>query len=154
MHGTLYYNESDNKVVDKKLSKSKSITLHFKEDTNIIEPTIYISRNIDIDNYNYIHISSIDRYYYITDYDTSQQRYIVKCKLDTLMSFKKYIKKSFCIVKRSQSNYDLYLNDELFTLENVARFKCKHFPSGFCDNNGNREKSFILAINGGGENVS
>ena len=56
MTGILYENKSDNLVVDKTINqRGSALTLHFKDDSEVINPTIYISRNTNMINCNYIY---------------------------------------------------------------------------------------------------
>ena len=161
MNGQLYMNISDKRVVKKNKSNKKtittsngrSVTLHFKDDSNIIRPTIMLSRNIDIEKYNYLYVGDkINRFYYIDSYDVSQQYYILHCSVDVLMSFQKDILKQDCIIKRQANHYDAYLDDDKFVLRNISRIQLKRFPHGF-KVDGYKTASFVLVVNGSGSSA-
>ena len=152
MDAKLYFNESDNRVLNKSLKNSKSITIMYKEDTGLVNPVIYLkSSNLTITNYNYIYISDLKRYYYIDEWDYSQQMYIIKCHIDVLMTYKKWIKNQRPIVKRSASKFNLYINDDRMNLRAESRTLTFPFPSGFLVG-GSKTANFILTVNGGGVN--
>lgn len=112
MNGTLYKCESPENYINKTINEGQSVTLHFKDDSSVQKPTIYISTAYDMRDYNYIHIPSMHRYYYIEDVTVSQQRYICKCRSDVLMSFKSYFLNEFILTERSGSNYSPNLEDD------------------------------------------
>lgn len=152
MNGILYYNRSNRNVVNKDLTSANTLTVHYKENTDIINPEIIISPDVTIKNYNYIKVSGdIERYYYIDDYEYSQQYCILKCHVDVLMTYKKYIKEQTCIIRRSALTdlYDHFLNDDKYVLRNIDRIQLKVFPNGF-RNNGSKVSQMLLVINGGG----
>ena len=154
MKAMLYYNESNKNVVNKTITTdlSNDITVHFKDDTNMINPVIYISREIDMRDYNYILIKGFNnRYYYIESVEVSQQMYIVKCHVDVLMTYKSAIKNQTCIVTRNSNHYNMYLNDDKLKLNNMSRVETIKFPNGFRVN-GSKTFNFVLTINGGGNN--
>lgn len=151
MNAILYKNESDKIYIEKKITKvGNNITLRFKDETNIINPTIYISRSVNIKNVNYIYIEDLQRYYYIDNYELENQRYIIHASIDVLMSYKNTILDSDAIITRSSSTYKLYLDDPRQALYNVRRTKTLPFPSGFPISNGVKTQNFILTINGSG----
>lgn len=158
MNGILYYNGSNNNVVNKDLKNANTITLHYKENTDMVDPEILISPDIDIENYNYIKVSGdIDRYYYINNIEYSQQYCILKCHVDVLMTYKTYILKQTCIVKRQESTdaeiYDHYLNDDKYVLRNIERIQLKLLGGSFREE-GSKAASYILVLNGSGVAVT
>lgn len=160
MNAYLYNNRSDNNVVVKNLVNSDQITIHMKEDCSIVNPTIYISRNINMKNKNYLYIPDCHRYYYITNITSSQQRYIVECKSDVLMSFKEQFKKNKVVVDRNQFRFSKYFNDEQVTAYQYNHIDTIPFPkTGFDENTqeflltviGNSNKPAIVSPDSGGD---
>lgn len=151
MKAQLYFNNSNRNVLDKEITTmGEEITIHFKEDTDIVNPTIYISREIDITDCNYIRVKGdIQRYYYFDSVETSQQYYIVKCHVDVLMSFYDSIVELECIVIRNSNQYNMYLNDDRLKLNNMSRVETLQFPSGFKVGD-SKIANFVLTLNGGG----
>lgn len=158
MNGRLYMNISDKRVVKKKkadkhdikTTNGHSVTLHFKDNSNVVRPTIMLARTVDMSKYNYVYVGGdVNRFYYIDSYEVSQQYYILHCSVDVLMSFQKDILKQTCIIKRQANLYDAYLNDDKFVLRNIKRIQLKRFPNGF-DYDEDKHGTFILVLNGSG----
>ena len=158
MNGHLYYNKSNNNVVNKDIGTGLSVTIHYKENTDMVDPEILISPEINIENYNYIKVSGdMDRYYYINNVEYSQQYCILKCHVDVLMTYKDDILKQTCIVKRQESTdddiYDHYLNDDKYVLRNIERIQLKLLGGSFREK-GSKAASYILVLNGSGVAVT
>lgn len=150
MIGKIYKNTSDNITVNKNISQlGSNLTLSMKEDTDIINPTIFISRTINMKTANYLYIQDLNRYYFINSIETSQQYYILHCTVDVLMSYKGKLLSQTCIVARNENRSKLYLQDEKVKLYNMTRYEPIPFNTGFYQN-GAKVASFILTVNGGG----
>ena len=151
MRGELYYNSSDINYTNKAVEYIGDIMqLHFKEPSEIQNPTIYISREYNVKRANYIYIPDLHRYYFITKCDMEHQRYILTCKCDVLCSFFQYLKKKTCISKRSSNKFNLYINDDKLNLRAETRTLTFPFPNGFNRADNSKNFDFILTVNGGG----
>lgn len=151
MRGELYFNESDTNVVNKAVSFVGDVmNLHFKQPSEVQNPTIYISREYDADKANYIYIPDLHRYYFITKCELENQRYIINCKCDVLSTFYPYFKKKTCISKRSSNKFNLYINDDKLNLRAETRTLTFPFPNGFKRADNSKDFDFILTVNGGG----
>lgn len=140
---TTYSNSSEEHVLDKQLTVVNSgVTAMFKDDTNMINPTIIIS-SLMSKNFNYVYISDTDRYYYVNDMTYSQQRTFINLTVDVLMSFNSEIKALNVIANRSSSYYNVYQKDDSIPFENRNVISTQNFPSGF------NSQALILAVNGG-----
>ena len=140
---TTYSNASEEHVLDKQLTVVNSgVTAMFKDDTNMINPTIIIS-SLMSKNFNYVYISDTDRYYYVNDMTYSQQRTFINLTVDVLMSFNSEIKALNVIANRSSSYYNVYQTDSSIPFENRNVISTQPFSGGF---NG---QSMLLAVNGG-----
>lgn len=143
MQITTYRNASEEHVLDKQLTVVNSdVSAMFKDDTNMINPTIIISSLIS-KNFNYVYISDTDRYYYVNDMTYSQQRTFINLSVDVLMSFNAEIKGLNVIANRSSSYYNVYQTDSSIPFENRNVISTQPFSGGF---NG---QSMLLAVNGG-----
>ena len=143
MQITTYRNASEEHVLNKQLTAVNSnINAMFKDDTNMVNPTIIISSLLS-KNFNYVYISDTDRYYYVTDMTYSQQHTLITLAVDVLMSFKDEIEDLTVIANRSSSYYNTYQNDSTIPFENRNIISTQPFAGGF---NG---QSLILAVNGG-----
>ena len=130
MNIELYYNKSDKRVLNKTLERQNNVTGHFKENSSIIDPVIILSTNVDIYKYNYVHIPKFNRYYFIQGVEVSQQRYIVTCKSDVLMSFKDAILKQNAQVIRNATRYNVKLEDDRQKLLQYSHYDTYSFQEG------------------------
>lgn len=113
---TFYHNSADARVVDKssQITSIKTVSANFIDEVSILNPTLVMRYDADIFTSNYLYISTLDRYYYITDITTSNNKLFIQCKCDVLMSNKNAIKNSTCIIDRQENAFNKYLNDPLY----------------------------------------
>lgn len=92
MNVIFYNNKSKINVINKNLEEIKTLEFNFKNDSNILYP------NLILKNYsggNYCYIPELNRYYYIDTIDLiSGDLYNIKCSVDVLKSYHKYLKDS------------------------------------------------------------
>ena len=153
MQGKLYYNSSDYNYANKSLNLLGSVmNLHFKEESEIVNPTIYISTDYKsyISKANYLYVATLNRYYFIDDITQEHQRYILKCRCDVLSSIYPYVKNKTVISKRSANHFNLFINDDRLNLRAETRTLTLPFDSGFERVGGGKDFDFVLTVNGGG----
>lgn len=140
---TTYANASEEHVLDKSLTKIEDqVDIEIKENSNIINPTIILSRERNI-NFNYVYMTAYNRYYYVRNVTFSQQRYYIDLEVDVLMSFNTNIKKLDVIANRSSSRFNVYQSDSAIPFLQKNIIATQKFPMGF------NAQSLILAVNGG-----
>ena len=144
MNGTIYKNSSPDNYINKTLSDAQAVTLHFKDDSSVQDPTIYISTDYDMRDYNYINIPDMHRYYYIEDVTLSQQRYICKCRSDVLMSFKSRFLDKKILLERSSNKYFKDLEDERAKAYQFIHIDTYAFEDGFDAH----KQEFLLSVVG------
>ena len=102
---TFYNNLSNYNVVNKSLEKINTISFTFKENSNIITPSL-ILKNYEEGNYCYI--EDLKRYYYIKDIELLSNGLVrLICEIDVLMSYKEDI-----------NNGDFYSKDGVLVIAN------------------------------------
>lgn len=145
MNIQFYWNKSENNRLYKDIQELYDYGGTFKDDTSIINPTILIQQPINlIVGANYMHIESLGRYYYITDMvSISYNLTEIQAHVDVLMSFADYIKQNAGIVKRSQNDWNLYLNDDSFKVYQYRTYSTYQFPNAFPADN-----DLVLAVAG------
>lgn len=84
-----------------------------KDTTSIITPIIEL-RNATPIAYNYCHISSFNRYYFITNISWNMGVWEISLKCDVLATFKSVIGSTNGYVLRSANRYDGTIIDELY----------------------------------------
>lgn len=109
----LMVNQSDTRDVNKTLATYKmGINCNLKSSTELINPTIYISKDngVELDAFNYVYIPDFSRYYYVQNSSKELGGVIqIDCHVDVLMSHKEAIKNLSAIVERQEYLYNLYL---------------------------------------------
>ena len=157
MNGKLMYNASNNNVAKKKTAVMRNVILHFKDESEIINPTIYISRDVtDVENCNYLYIDELGRYYYVNEITLEHQRYILQCHVDVLMSHYDKILEQRCLIERNGSIGNLYLEDNKMKTFAMTRFETFPWldssgnPKGFRVG-GSKVKNFVLTVSGSGQ---
>lgn len=155
MTADFYYNGSDEITVDKTITlKESGVTVRYKDDTEMINPTIICESDKINKNINYVHVGSpVNRYYFIDDTTYSQQMVYLKCRVDVLMSYKDQIYDLEGIVERNGSLHNLYITDNKMKLNNLTRTQTVPFEYGF-DVNDNKTASYLLVLNGSGEQIT
>lgn len=145
---TLYNMDSEPLKLEKHLSNGDDFEGVLREGTSITNPVIRFVGTSDLTEYNYAHIPSFGRYYYITDcVSVRDGLWDISMKCDVLMSFADSIKQSSAVIDRSSNEMPVgspYLEND----GNVVLVKRKtdiiEFSSGF-DTDG----EFILITAGG-----
>ena len=157
----MYFNPDDKNVIDKHIiAINSAVTVKFKDDTNLLNPT-FIVRASEFDNmtnYVYVYASSqeevyVNRYYYIDDIVFSQMYVELHCSVDVLKSHEEFIKTQRVTFKRAEqfSKINLYLNDPEFVLENRTRYQTVPFTKGFVASFKDGKGAYpILTLNGSG----
>ena len=130
---TFYNNESDRKLLDKKITVVKAVSnAKIVNETDILNPTILISRGF-YDTYilkaNYIFIDSLKRYYYINNISFVESMVQISCSVDVLMSYKNEIRNITCTISRNQNLKNGYLNDDNYNIQAYKQVVCKMFPN-------------------------
>ena len=157
MQGALIYNKSSNNTVQKQLEfKTPILTLHFKDESEIINPTIYISRDTVNMNHtiNYLYVEDLHRYYFINDVTLEHQRYILHCHVDALTTYQNSLYKQTAIVERNAKRHNMYLEDKELLLFNMTRTETIPWDNGFDVTEGSSSSkvaSYLLVLNGSGD---
>lgn len=143
----------DSKLVDKTKyfdSEHPLVTLtnvKFKDDVDIVNPTLFVAYDENLFSCNYIHIGKLHRFYFLKNIITTTQGLYLELHEDVLMSYLGEIKEMSGIVERQEKLYDMYLNDKVFKTDNYSIDYTLDFPNtgGFFTN---QSPSFVLAVAG------
>ena len=137
---TLYKNESEKNKINKVLKTVKSVSGVLRDGSSIISPEIVIEYNNPV-GFNYCHIDSFNRYYFINDITVLSNKLI---KVDVLESFKESIMLQNIIVDKSTNKGNNYLYDENLIVNVKTKTDIVNFPSGLLESG-----EFILITAGG-----
>lgn len=89
MNVTFYNNLSNHNVVNKRLEEINTLSFTFKENSNIINPSLILKNYV---GGNYCYIDELERYYYVKDIDLlGNGLFKINCEIDVLMSYKEDI---------------------------------------------------------------
>ena len=120
---TIQQTTSEKRMFNKIITDKKTLqgVINDDKDFSILDPEIIIEGDIaDIKDCNYMYIQEFSRYYWITDIKTRRNNvYVITGHVDPIQTYKEALTGCSGIVKRQQSNFNLYLNDgSLRTYEN------------------------------------
>jgi hypothetical protein len=129
----LQKNDSEDIRLDKELTDVKSLTGTLKSQTSIVNPVIIVDTNLsDIKKCNYMTIDAFGRKYFITDIVSVNNKLVeISAHCDVLSTYKSQIRANTGILKRSENNWNLYLDDGSLKVYNNPKVLCANFPSGF-----------------------
>lgn len=149
MNIKLYRNESNNNVLNKKITLINEYNILLKDNVDVYRPIIKIKTEL-LNKCNYVFIQDFNRYYYIVNKRSINIEIIeLTLECDVLMSFREHILNLKCIIDK-QENVNLgnkyYDDNSLISLS-------KEFIESYNFNNGfNENGEFILITAGGGNN--
>lgn len=99
----LYHNTSANNKIDKSLHSETTYSGNLRDDSKVVNPEIMIESS-NLTGFNYAYIPAFHRYYYIVEITSYRNNlWIVKLKVDVLMSFASDIKGLSCIIEATES---------------------------------------------------
>ena len=141
----LQINKSENEKFSKKLIDVLTLTGTLKNGTSIVDPVILFECDLKkITNCNYMTISEFSRSYFITDMKSIRNGLVeISAHCDVLSSFKDEILTNDAIILRQEYNWNLYVDDGVFTTYQNDEIITKEFPLGFST------QEFVLAVAGG-----
>ena len=131
-----YYNQSDDRQINKTLVEEKVLNGTIRENVDIMHPVVRFF-SPEILRYNYCYIPDFRRYYFITSINAvSNEIYDVQFTTDVLMSFRGEILQYPVIVDKQtqESNGDEYIDDSSLVTDNLLFSTVYNFSRGFLDN--------------------
>ena len=149
MNIKLYKNDSNNNVLNKKITLINEYNILLKDNVDVYRPIIKIKTEL-LNKCNYVFIQDFNRYYYVVNKRSINIEIIeLTLECDVLMSFREHILNLKCIIDK-QENINLgnkyYDDNSLISLS-------KEFIESYNFNNGfNENGEFILITAGGGNN--
>lgn len=137
----MYTNESERDDINKKLTYVADLTGYFKDDTQLINPTLILSTSFAISTENYFIINGYN--YFVNNVTFSQGRQYVDLEVDDLETFKTAILNQYAVLGRSYNHFNIYQVDTDMPMRNDSDITVKMFPNGFT------EESWLLTTTGG-----
>ena len=134
--------EELNKITKSPLTV-RTITGTLRDETDIVNPEILIEFDGTLTDCNYMYIQALSRYYFITKIESVRTKlWRVTAHCDVLKTYSEAILGTECVVARSESRYNLYLNDSMFKVYANPRLQIAKFPNKFTG------ESYVLVMNG------
>lgn len=138
-------NSSETNKLTKSVNYSQTLTGSLKNESDIVNPEIFVEGLSNIKNLNYMRINEFGRCYFIDDITIVRDGlYRIKARCDVLSSFASQIRNNTAIVKKQENHFNLYLDDGTFKAYQNPNFTIQKFsgsPFG-------SSHSFILAVAG------
>lgn len=141
----LYTNTSPRNYVSKDVTQvGTDLAGVLRAETSIINPGIRVELSSVPANVNYMYVQDWGRYYFIEDIiSVRTDLWELRGTADPLYSFRDQIKACTGIIHRSESNYNVYLDDGAFRTYAQPKIVTLSFPSGFST------WEYLLAVAGG-----
>lgn len=133
MEVQFFYNQSDDRVINKVLIIGETFEGSPRDEVSIMNPIIRFESD-EILRYNYAYIPSYQRYYSIVDRTIFRDGvWDVTFAVDVLMSFRRDIMALNVIVDKQsmERNGDEFIDDGSLVTENVMFQTVYNFPDGF-----------------------
>lgn len=113
--------KSEKTALDKTVTSETTYSGTLINNSNVINPSILIRESADnIATKNYMTISKFGRKYFITEITAlTADTCMVSGHVDVLSTYKSDIRKNNAIVGRSETNYNMYIDDD--TIKTDAR---------------------------------
>lgn len=139
----LMNNQEELNKITKSPSTVMTLSGTMREETDIVDPEINVFYNGTLTNVNYMYIAELHRYYFITKIEsirTNVWRIYAHC--DVLKTYAEGILGTEAVVARSESRYNLLLNDAMFKVYSNPRLQVAKFPNKFTG------ESYVLIMKG------
>lgn len=135
---------SEKNKVDKNVNDVATVTGVLKEDCSIVDPVVIIEADLSsLLAVNYMTIPAFGRSYFLNPPVSIREGLVeISGHCDVLSSFKTAIRNNTAIIRKSENNWNLYLNDGTFKTYQNPFVYAKSFPNGF------DYTSFILVVAG------
>lgn len=122
-----------NNKINKRVPDTPALTLEgtVKDNCNIMDPVILVEKS-GVPDYNYVFIPEFNRYYFMSPATAvTNNTWEIKLHVDVLFTYRQQIMTAPCIVAKSASSYNLYLNDNNYKCYQNPHIFSERFPSGF-----------------------
>lgn len=139
----LMNNQEELNKISKNPTTVMTLTGTLREETDIVDPQINIEYSGTLTNVNYMYIAEFSRYYFITKIESVRNGlWRVYGHCDVLKTYSEAILGTPCVVARSETRFNLYLNDSAFKAYSNPRLQIAKFPNKFTG------ESYVLVMKG------
>lgn len=150
MQITLYKCLSEKNVINKIWSTASADiktynTSYATGSLDVLNPRILLTDS-SVQDFNYMYISELDRYYFIRPTITANGFYDLNAHVDVLMSHATQLKKEVGILARSEDVFNTFLTDQLYNSLVYRRVQTLLFDKTPFSTSGN---GYYLTVTGG-----
>lgn len=145
MNIQFYYNQSDERTINKQLTSSMSLEGTLRNESSVINPSVMIASQDPI-RANYCYIPIWQRYYFVVNVTSIRNGlWLVELRVDVLMSFRNDILNYRIVIdKQTQDvNSDEYIDDNSLVANSIHFTRVLNFARGF-----NNSPEYILITAG------
>lgn len=139
----LMNNQEELNKISKSPTTVMTLTGSLRDEANIVDPVILIEYDGTLTNCNYMRIATFNRYYFITKIEsvrTGLWRVYAHC--DVLKTYAEAILGTEAVVARSETKWNLLINDAMFKVYSNPRIQIANFPNKFSG------EDYVLVMNG------
>lgn len=132
IHLNISLTNSEKTALDKVLTSKINLEGTLRDNSNVINPSIEIQGNVtSIAGRNYFEIPEFGRSYFITDVvSTGYGTCIIQGHVDVLATYKTAIRANIAVIGRSETRYNLFIDDGLFKTDSKTIIQTKKFTGG------------------------
>lgn len=132
VHLNIYTTSSEKTALDKELSNQVSLTGNLRNESNVINPSIEIEASAEtIATKNYFEVTEFGRKYFITEITAlGYDRCVITGHVDVLSTYKNQIRTNEAVIARSETRYNLFIDDGLFKADSRTIIQTKKFSDG------------------------
>lgn len=139
----LMNNQQELNKISKSPTTVMTLTGTLRDEANIVDPVIMIEYDGTLTNCNYMRIESFNRYYFITKIESVRTGlWRVSGHCDVLKTYSEAILGTEAVVARSESKWNLMINDAMFKVYSNPRIQIAKFPQKFSG------QDYVLVMNG------
>lgn len=139
----LMNNHEELNKITKSPTTVRTLTGTLREETDIVDPEFNIEYDGTLTDCNYMYIQELSRYYFITKIESIRNKlWRIYGHCDVLKTYADAILNTEAVVARSESRYNLFLNDSMFKVYSNPRLQIANFPNKFTG------ESYVLVMNG------
>lgn len=138
-------NASEPERVDKVLTDLLTLTGTMREETSIIDPHFRVAAGeAQLVGCNYITVPTFGRSYFVRDIVSVRNGVMeLVCHTDVVSSWKTQLRANRAIIRKSETLWNLYLNDGTFKTYQDPYLYVRKFPNRFTS-----YPSYVLAVAG------
>ena len=140
----LMNNQEELNKITKNPSTVMTLTGTLRDETDLVNPQIIVEYDGTLTNVNYMYIAEFHRYYFITKIESVRTKlWRIYAHCDVLKTYSEGILGTEAVVARSETRYNLLINDPMFKVYSNPRLQIIPFPNTFNDTT-----SYVLVMNG------